>query len=208
MTLDCDLLFPGHGPPILGKERIRRACHETASFLEKLVKPCLRMMNSGFTLNEIQHMMECPEWNPKTQIFLQQNYDDWRFVIVNVWRLYAGSWDQDPAHLLPPDEAKLARVVSKLAGGSDALIKMASELRRHGELKVATSLCQWAAHVSPRDKAVHELRASVYEERAENESTLMAQSIFYDAAEQSHRALRGETWARSLGARRMSENRL
>ena len=88
VTLDCDMLFPGHGPPILGRERIRRACLETASFLEKLVKPCLRMINSGFTLNEIQHMTECPKWDPKTQIFLQQNYDDWRFVIVNVWRLY------------------------------------------------------------------------------------------------------------------------
>lgn len=40
--------------------------------------------------------------------YLRPNYDDPSFIIRNLWRLYAGWWDQHVAHLRPPPDADLA----------------------------------------------------------------------------------------------------
>jgi glyoxylase-like metal-dependent hydrolase (beta-lactamase superfamily II) len=87
--LGAESVFPGHGPPILGAENIRRAFLETASFLDGIIDPCLRLINEGRTLNYLQTNVKKPEVDPVRQVFLQQNYDDWRYVIYTDW-LYTG----------------------------------------------------------------------------------------------------------------------
>src|SRR5207302_1017721 len=48
--------------------------------------------------------------------YLQPVYDDPEFVVRNVWRLYGGWWDGNPASLKPAPEAALAHEIVGLAG--------------------------------------------------------------------------------------------
>ena len=101
----------------------------------------------------------------------------------NVWRLYGGWWDGDPAALKPPPATALAREVAELAGGAAALMRRAEERAAAGDLAMACQLAEWAARVAPADAGIVEARRTIYRARAEAETSLMARGIFRDASE-------------------------
>ena len=94
-ALGAELLLPGHGPPILGAARVRQALRETAELLETLVEQTLALMNQGARLDEVLHGVRLPE-ALLARPYLRPSYDDPRFIVRNLWRLYGGWWDGDP----------------------------------------------------------------------------------------------------------------
>jgi alkyl sulfatase BDS1-like metallo-beta-lactamase superfamily hydrolase len=109
-----ELLLPAHGLPIGGAARIQTVLGQVASVLEDLVEAVLSMMNGGATLDEIVHSIRVPVATlalPNLRPF----YDEPEFVIRNLWRLYGGWWDANPARLKPPSDRELAREVALLA---------------------------------------------------------------------------------------------
>ena len=102
-ALEPELLLPAHGLPIGGAERIRRVLETVAGTLEDLVERVLALMNQGATLDEVVHEVRVPD-DVLALPYLRPVYDEPEFVVRNVWRLYGGWWDGDPAHLKPPRE--------------------------------------------------------------------------------------------------------
>jgi alkyl sulfatase BDS1-like metallo-beta-lactamase superfamily hydrolase len=115
--------------------------------------------------------------------YLQPIYDEPEFIVRNVWRLYGGWWDGDPAALKPPPATELAREVAAMAGGAAALAQRAEERAAAGELALACQLAEWAARAEPQDAGIVEARRKIYRARSEAETSLMARGIFRDAAE-------------------------
>ena len=182
LTLDAELLLPGHGFPIRGAARVRQALDDAATLLEILHDRTVEMMNAGATLDEIvaavkppPHLLERP--------YLRPIYDEPEFVVRNVWRLYAGWWDGNPAHLKPAPETALAGELAALAGGADRLAARATELAAAGELALACHLLELAAHAAPEDASIRQTRAAVYGQRADAERSVMARGIFRAAAD-------------------------
>src|SRR6202044_4030363 len=60
--------------------------------------------------------------------YLRPVYDEPEFVVRNVWRLYGGWWDGNPASLKPAPESALAAELAALAGGAAALADRALAL--------------------------------------------------------------------------------
>jgi alkyl sulfatase BDS1-like metallo-beta-lactamase superfamily hydrolase len=183
-ALGPELLLPAHGLPIAGRDRIHRVLDATASALEVLVDQTLALMNEGATLDRIVHEVALPP-HLAALPYLQPVYDEPEFVVRNVWRLYGGWYDGNPAHLKPPREAALAAEVAALAGGPDALARRASELATAGDLRLAAQLVEWAAAVAPDDPGIRAARAGVYAARRAEERSLMAKGIFGAAAAES-----------------------
>jgi len=102
---------------------------------------------------------------------------------IRTWRLYAGWWDGNPAHLKPAPEADLAREPAQLAGGVVRLTARAKALLDGGELALASHLVELAMQASPDDATVQALRKRIYLARAEAESSLMARGIFRAVSE-------------------------
>ena len=109
----------------------------------------------------------------------------------NLWRLYGGWYDGNPAHLMPARDRVLAGRLAELAGGADRLASAAEDAARDGDLDLASHLVEFAAQAAPEDARVHGVRAAVYAERARRETSLMAQGIYGAAARESE-ARRGE----------------
>lgn len=141
------------------------------------------MMNEGARLNDIVHSVELP---PGTldKPWLAPTYDEPEFVVQNIWRLYGGWYDGNPAHLKPAAEGSLAAELAQLAGGSIRLAERAAELQ-HDDPRLACHLAEMAALAAPDDRAVHQLRAEVYQARRSQETSLMAKGIFGSAANES-----------------------
>ncbi|MBW2382501.1 MAG: MBL fold metallo-hydrolase [Deltaproteobacteria bacterium] len=182
--LGAETLLPGHGPPILGADRVSQALRESAELLETLTEQTLAMMNEGAPLNDIMHDVVVPEALLERP-YLRPIYDDPRFIVRNLWRLYGGWYDGNPAHLMPSRERDLARAVAQLAGGARALSVEAEARLADGDLAVACELAEFAWRADPDDAGVRGVRSTVYRARAEHESSLMAKGIFEAAARDS-----------------------
>jgi alkyl sulfatase BDS1-like metallo-beta-lactamase superfamily hydrolase len=132
-------------------------------------------------LNDIMHDVSIPE-HLLERPYLRPIYDDPLFIVRNLWRLYGGWYDGNPAHLLPSRDRDLARALAQLAGGARALSAEAEARLADGDLAVACELAEFAWHADPDDAGVCSVRTAVYRARAESESSLMAKGIFEAAA--------------------------
>ena len=184
-AMEPDLYLPAHGLPISGKERIAGVLDDVATALEGLVRDTLAMMNDGRPLDEIVHEVRVPD-ALLSKPYLRPTYDEPEFVVRNIWRLYGGWWDANPATLKPARDADIAREIAALAGGALPLAERARELTS-SDVRLACQLVEWAAQASPDDPAVHAIRAEVYATRRSDELSLMSKGVYGQAAETSRK---------------------
>jgi alkyl sulfatase BDS1-like metallo-beta-lactamase superfamily hydrolase len=188
--LNARVLCPGHGVVVVGEERVRRMLLETAELLQALHDNTLRLMNQGESLDTILHTVRTPE-HLQDRPFLQPVYDESQYVVRNIWRLYGGWYDGNPARLMPAPEAQQAAEIVRLAGGVSALVERAGSLSQEGDLRLACHLIEWALAAAPKERAVHEVRAEIYGRRADQERALMTRNIFRAAERESRAAIEG-----------------
>ena len=182
--LDAEVLLPGHGFPVVGADRVRQALTETASYLESLVEQTLALMNEGRRLDEIVHTV-APPAELADRPFLQPVYDEPEFIVRNLWRLYGGWYDGNPAHLKPPREADLAAEVAALAGGARVLAERASELSEGGDHRLAAHLAEQARLAAPDDDEVVATHGQVFARFRDAATSTMAKGVYNAAARSS-----------------------
>ena len=107
----------------------------------------------------------------------------------NIWRLYGGWYDGNPAHLKPARDADVAREMAALAGGASVLASRAESLATDGDLRVACNLVEMAHLADPDNATIHGIRAAVYEARRKVETSFMATGIYRAAALDSRERL-------------------
>lgn len=184
--LGAEIMLPGHGLPVIGADRVRTALSDLAAFLETLHDQTLTMMNAGARLDEILESVTYPE-ELLAKPYLRAVYDEPEFVVRNIWRLYGGWWDGNPARLKPPSDAVLAAEVAALAGGAGRLASRAASLADRGDLRLAGQLAEWATQADPELPAARDVRASVNRARKDAEASTMSKGIFGWAASESAR---------------------
>lgn len=181
---DAELLLPAHGLPVRGAERVRTVLGDLAGVLELLVGETLQRMNAGWTLDEIVHDVAVPD-EMLAKAWLRPVYDEPEFVVRNIWRLYGGWWGQDPAELKPAPRTALATEVAGLVGGTATLVARARDLAAAGEMRLACHLIEWAVAAAPDDRGAHGVRAEIYQQRRDQELSLMAKGVYAAAARES-----------------------
>ena len=191
MSYDAELLLPAHGLPIVGKERIRQVLTDIAEVLEALVRDTVALMNAGASLNEIIHEVEVDQ--DKIGLpWLRPLYDEPEFVVRNIWRMYGGWWDADPASLKPSPQLAIASELVSLIGGITPLVNRAQELADNGDFRLSCHLIEFAANAQPENKVVHGVRAEIYRKRRASESSLMSKGVFAAAMRESEDILAPE----------------
>lgn len=183
-TCDAELMVPSHGLPVWGVERVRAALEDTATLLETLHDQTVELMNEGCRLNEILHTVHPPA-ELMDRPYLQPIYDDPEFIVRNVWRLYGGWYDGNPAELKPARTSELATELASLAGGPTVLADRAASLAEAGDLRLAGHLAELALAAAPDDPGLLQIHAAVNSAREAAEPSLMARGIFGAAARQS-----------------------
>lgn len=190
------VMVPGHGPPVFGAERVAQALREAAELLETLVEQTLTLMNAGHTLSEIVARVRVPA-QLLARPYLRPVYDEPEFIVRNIFRLYGGWFDGEPAHLKPPEPALLGREIVALASGGDArrLALHAARLaagsaptgahQSDEHLRLAATLVDFAFAAEPQDAIVCQAREAIYARFAAQAPSLMAKGIFGLAARQS-----------------------
>ncbi len=188
---DAELFVPAHGLPIAGSARIKLVLETVAGTLEVLVAQVVDAMNTGATLDDIVHSVSVPKETLELP-YLRPLYDEPEFVIRNIWRLFGGWWDANPARLKPASDSAIGAEVAALAGGADALAARAVDLSAAGDHRLASQIIEFAVAAEPESATVHEARKAIYDARRKNETSLMAKGIFKSAVAESETVLTGE----------------
>ncbi|MBL8838646.1 MAG: MBL fold metallo-hydrolase, partial [Alphaproteobacteria bacterium] len=171
------VLIPGHGPVVVGEDRVGQLLGDGAAALESLTRQTLAQMNAGRPLDEILQSVSAPA-DLLAKPYLRPKYDDPEFVVRGIWHLYAGWFDGNPAHLKPAPAGELAAELAALAGGADRLAARAADLAAQGRTRLAAHLAEFAATAAPQDRAIQAIRAGVYERCAAAETSLIGRAIF------------------------------
>jgi alkyl sulfatase BDS1-like metallo-beta-lactamase superfamily hydrolase len=185
--LDAAFLLPGHGMPIIGADRIHQALTETAEYLESIVDQTLALMNHGARLSDVLSSVSPPS-HLADRPFLQPVYDEPEFIVRNIWRLYGGWWDGNPATLKPANDRQVAEELADLVGGAARLVERAEALadeRTDESLRLASHLIELAWLASPDDPAIQNARQRIFSDRAEAATSTMARGVFRWAARES-----------------------
>ncbi len=178
------LLLPGHGLPVAGEDRVKAVLLDTAEYLESLYSQTLAMMNSGAAIVDIIHEIQPPP-ALREKPYLRPVYDEPEFIVRNIHRCLGGWYSGVPSELKPAPRAQQAREIAALAGGIGPLLKRAAECAEAGDFRMACHLADWAADAEPASRDTHQVRASIYERRAAQETSTMSKGIFGAAAREA-----------------------
>ena len=191
ITYDADWLLPAHGLPVQGSERVNTVLGDLADALELLTRETVEMMNAGEPLDAIVHSVTVPD-DLITRPWMQPVYDEPEFVVRNLWRLYGGWWDKNPANLKPAPEAAFAGEIVGLVGGAEAMTARAQEVAATGDFRLACQLIELAVQAEPDSTIAHGARAEIYQARRDVEFSLMAKGIYAGAANESKAVIEGD----------------
>jgi alkyl sulfatase BDS1-like metallo-beta-lactamase superfamily hydrolase len=180
-AMQPELLLPAHGPAVGGEDMVAEVLLKTAEALESLHDQTLALMNSGARLNDVIHTVKLPQELADLP-YLRPSYDEPEFVVRNIWRLYGGWYDGNPANLKPAADVALACETAALAGGADVLAARAEALAAEGDLRLASHFAEMAVMAEPESARCHQVRAAVYDARRKSEASYMARGIYRSAA--------------------------
>ncbi len=177
---NASILLPGHGVPIIGKERVKEALTITSKFLYNLYSQTIELMNRGQSLPEIvENVIILSEMVKKP--YLQPIYDEPEFLIRNVWRLKGGHYDGIPSHLKPASERDLAREIVNLTGSPEKLANRALELSEQNNHRLACHLIEWALKCDPNNEKIRKGYRDIFKKRIYSETSTMAIGIYLSA---------------------------
>ncbi len=179
-----EYFLPAHGLPIRGAKQIHEVLTNCALVLENLVSDTLNLMNQGARRNDIVHSVKV-DAALLAKPYLRPLYDEPEFVINNIWRLYGGWYDGNPAHLKPATEVALGAEIAALAGGPLKLAQRAQEIAESGDFRLACHLIEHALNADSGNKQVHGIRGEIYQARVAQETSLMSKGIYGYAARES-----------------------
>jgi len=179
-------LLPGHGPAISGEGRIEEALLSTADFLRSIHDQVVAKMNEGKWLEDILREIEYPSTDKP---WLRPIYDHPEFVARNVYRLYGGWYDGDPANILPAHSEEIAVALVSVAGGEN-LLGRARRLRDEGDPQLACHLVDIVRKGEPQNREAWELWRELFAARAAGEQSLMARGAFLSAVREAEARLK------------------
>jgi glyoxylase-like metal-dependent hydrolase (beta-lactamase superfamily II) len=181
------IVFPGHGPPLVGEARVLEAFTDQAKLLEGICEYTFEGINAGKSLATIMMSVPIPR-HLVAKPYLRPRYDDPRWFVASLWRRYCGWYDFDVRHLLPVSSRETGLAVAQLVpGGTKAMATHAAKMvEESGNLGIALEIAELAAAAAGEtSKYEHEVRSKVLRALEKREPSLMASSIYRAAAQDS-----------------------
>jgi len=179
-------LLPGHGPVLSGEGRIEEALLTTAHFLRSIHDQVVTLMNQGKWLEDIIRDID---WPATDKPWLQPVYDHPEFIARNVYRLYGGWYDGDPANMLPAHSHEIAAQLVA-ATGAAPILERARKHRDDGDLQMACHLVDFVRKGEPSNREAWELWRDLFTARAQSERSLMARGAYLSAVREAEARLK------------------
>jgi alkyl sulfatase BDS1-like metallo-beta-lactamase superfamily hydrolase len=138
MQKNAEYLAPGHGPLIVGKEKVKDVLSITAEAMHFVHDEVIKRLNEGKWFEQIYHeMLEIFPEKFKQHKYLREMYGSYRFAIHASYRLYHGWYNSgNPTDLFPAKSEEIAKELLKI-NNEKSYLNHAKKLINKGELQLA-----------------------------------------------------------------------
>lgn len=189
---NAELMLPGHGLEIKGKDEIVNACTTVARALRFLHDQVVGMLNEGKWQEEILHSFEWPEEYAKSP-YLRPIYGHPYFIVQAILRRYHGWHDGNPSHLFPSHSKDIAAEVLKLGGEPANFMERAKALAGDGKHQLALHLVDFVIDGGTDiEKEALELKKDLLRKIADKETSFIARNIFLGGVRGIDKKLKGK----------------
>lgn len=158
-----DLYFGSHHWPIWGADKIVDFLKSQRDTYKYIHDQSVRMLNAGYTPNEIAEELELPPSLAKN--FSNRGYyGTVKHNAKAVYQGYLGWYDGNPAHLdpLPPEQSAVKYVA--LMGGAEQMLVQAQKAFDQGEYRWVAELLNHLVFAEPNNDQAKELLAKSYDQ--------------------------------------------
>lgn len=144
LALGPDVLLPGHGEPLVGRDLVRRKLTRYRDALRKVHDDVVAGMNAGKGVFTLMREISLPP-----ELDLPQFYGRVPWSVRGIFEGYAGWFDGNAANLYTVDPADTDAELVRLAGGAGAVVRRANELLGEGEAVRSLRLADAALAADP-----------------------------------------------------------
>jgi alkyl sulfatase BDS1-like metallo-beta-lactamase superfamily hydrolase len=191
LALEPELLLPGHGGPVVGKETIREELTRLRDAVRYVHDETVKGMNHGKDIHTLMREIQLP---PELEV--GQGYGKVSWSVRAIWENYAGWFHHSSTTELYDVPAKAVHSdLVELTGGAEAIAERAAAKLEAGEPVEAIHLAEVALSATPTNVAALEVMIGAHEKlESESENFWLTQWLRKQLAD--HRATLGAAKAK------------
>jgi alkyl sulfatase BDS1-like metallo-beta-lactamase superfamily hydrolase len=167
MSLKPELLLPSHGQVVRGNSKIARTLTQYRDAIQYVHDATVKGMNGGKDVYTLMREIKLPK-----ELEVGESYGKLTWSIRGIYEGYAGWFDLQPETLFETPVSTVYPDLVRLAGGPDAIVKLAREKMTAGHTVEALDLTGMALAADPANQAALAMRLQVLEKlNAESNNT-------------------------------------
>lgn len=158
-----EVVFACHHWPTWGNAEVIDYLEKQRDLYKYMNDQCLRLMNDGYTINEIAELMKLPE-SLGQEWYNRDFYGSVNHNAKGVYQRYLGWYDSNPANLYPWPPEEVAKRYVQALGGEEAVVQKAKAAFDQGDYRWAAELGKHAVFANPENKAARDVEADALEQ--------------------------------------------
>src|SRR6185369_4685177 len=139
LALKPDVVLPSHGRPINGSQEVARKLKRMRDAILYVHDETVKGMNAGKDVFTLMREIKLPP-----ELAMGESYGKVNWSVRGIYEGYAGWFDLNPATMYEQPAGSVYADVVKLAGGADAIVKLATERLQAGQTSDALRLTEMA----------------------------------------------------------------
>ena len=155
LSLEPEVLLPGHGEPLLGWDNIRRKLTKYRDAVRYVHDAVVKGMNEGKDARTLAQEIALPG-----EIEIPQAFGRVSWAVRGIFDAYAGWFDENPSSMYKLPPSSIDSELVRLCGGADVLARRALELAQNGDEVRALHMTDVVLAVDPKHKPALEARLS------------------------------------------------
>jgi alkyl sulfatase BDS1-like metallo-beta-lactamase superfamily hydrolase len=161
-----ELLLPGHGEALEGRDRIAEALSRLRDAIRYVHDKTVQGMNEGKGVFQLMQEIKLP---PELQ--MDETYGTVAWSVRGIYDGYGGWFDGNPSNIYPTPPSAVYGIIVEMSGGPDVVADRASKMMGDGEFVKALYLVEMALEADSDNKAALSVRCAALEaleERSKN----------------------------------------
>jgi alkyl sulfatase BDS1-like metallo-beta-lactamase superfamily hydrolase len=158
LALKPEIVLPSHGKPLIGAAEITRRLTQYRDAIQYVHDEVVKGMNAGKDVFTLMREIKLPR-----ELEVGENYGKLSWSIRGIYEGYVGYFDMNPATIYELPASSVYPDVVRLAGGADAVAKLAMEKVVAGRAVEALHLTDIAIAAEPNHRAALEARLKALE---------------------------------------------
>jgi glyoxylase-like metal-dependent hydrolase (beta-lactamase superfamily II) len=159
LQLQPEMVFPGHGEPIIGKSEVQAKLKKYRDAIQYVHDKTVKGLNEGQDVFTLMHEIRLPEEYKE----IGEGYGKIAWAVRAIYESYTGWFDGNPAHMYDVSPASVYPDLVLLAGGADKIVNRANEFISAGEPVKALYLTDVILAADSRNKPALQSRLRAFQ---------------------------------------------